>query len=167
MRIPGFSYTDPYAFGTLLYDLANDPEQRKPLIDDALELRMVALMTDLMRADHAPPEQYERLGLPPEGPVTSAHLLVRKQWDQVLAAERPPLTAAEFPASRLGVTTPLQALLAEPAAEAVLREHLGALMDSPLLPEAMPFSLLEIADLAVGVLSRESLHAIADDLGRL
>jgi hypothetical protein len=84
-----------------------------------------------------------------------------------VASERPPLTAAEFPASRLSVTTPTRLLVAEPAAEAVLRKHLGALMDSPLLPEAMPFSLLEIAGLAVGVIDRETLHAIAGDLAAL
>ncbi|WP_301177423.1 sulfatase-like hydrolase/transferase [Actinomadura geliboluensis] len=167
LRLPGFSYTDPHAFGTLLYDLEADPEQLSPLIDDDLELRMAGLMVDLMRANDAPPEQYERLGLPADGPVASAHLLVRRQWEQVVASERPPLTAAEFPASRLSVTTPTRLLVAEPAAEAVLRKHLGALMDSPLLPEAMPFSLLEIAGLAVGVIDRETLHAIAGDLAAL
>lgn len=164
LRLPGFAYTDPHTFGTLLYDLENDPEQLSPLIDDDLELRMATLMVDLMRADHAPPEQYERLGLPPTGPVTTSHLLIREQWDQVQASDFPPLTAAEFPASRLSVETPTRLLLAEPAAEAVLRKHLGALMDSPLLPEAMPFSLLEIAEMAVGVIGRETLHAVADDL---
>ncbi|WP_106401271.1 sulfatase-like hydrolase/transferase [Actinocorallia populi] len=167
LRVPGYSYTDPYAFGTLLYDLENDPEQRTPLIDDDLELRMATLLTRLLRIEEAPPEQYERLGLPRNGPVTRDHLLVQKQWEQVQAAERPPLTAEEFPSSRLGVLTPTRDLLTEPAAEAVLRRHLGALMESPMLPEALPFSLLEISELATGLISRETLHAIAEDLAGL
>ncbi|MEW2357584.1 hypothetical protein [Spirillospora sp. NPDC029432] len=40
-------------------------------------------------------------------------------------------------------------------------------MDSPLLPEALPFSLLEIAGLAVGMIDRDTLHAIAADLRTL
>ncbi len=131
MRIPGFAYTDPYSFGTLLYDLDDDPEQLSPLIDDELELRMAALLVELMRAEHAPPEQYQRLGLPPTGPVTSEHLLVKKQWDQVQASEGS-AHRRRIPSSRLSVETPTRVLVADPTAEAVLRKHLGALMDSPL-----------------------------------
>lgn len=167
LRVPGYAYTDPHAFGTLLYDLRSDPDQRHPLIDDALELRMASLLVELMRATDAPPEQYARLGLPPDGPVTTGHLLVRAQWDQVVASERPQLTAAEFPTARLGIGTPSGELLADPEAEAVLRRHLGALLDSPLVAEVAALSLLEIANLAPGMIDRESMHAIAEDLAEL
>ncbi|WP_328541962.1 sulfatase [Streptomyces sp. NBC_00371] len=79
VRVPGRSLLNPYHHGTLLFDLENDPEQHTPLVDDAAELRMASLMVDLMRANDAPPSQYERLGLPAEGPVTDDHLLVRSQ----------------------------------------------------------------------------------------
>lgn len=48
---------------TRLYDLAGDPGQERPLQDPVQEARMVALMAGLMRANHAPPEAFARLGL--------------------------------------------------------------------------------------------------------
>jgi len=48
---------------TLLFDLAQDPRQQRPLSDDALEARLAAQMAAAMREVHAPDEQFERLGL--------------------------------------------------------------------------------------------------------
>jgi len=48
---------------TMLFDLATDPEQKRPLQDAAVEKRMIEEMTALMEANDAPAEQYERLGL--------------------------------------------------------------------------------------------------------
>ena len=48
---------------TRLYDLATDPGQQRRLDDAATEKRMMALMRDLMVADHAPPEALRRVGL--------------------------------------------------------------------------------------------------------
>ncbi|HTL51208.1 MAG TPA: sulfatase, partial [Planctomycetota bacterium] len=53
-----------FEFGTLLFDLKNDPQELNPLHDPALEARMTGLMVELMKASDAPAEQYERLGLP-------------------------------------------------------------------------------------------------------
>jgi hypothetical protein len=69
-RSPMFDVYGPGAMiedGTRLYDLANDPGQEHSLADPALEARMVGLMTGLMRANHAPPEAFTRLGLTPDG----------------------------------------------------------------------------------------------------
>ncbi len=52
---------------TRLYDLESDPGQEAPLADAATEARLVDLMLALMRANHAPPEAFTRLGLTPEG----------------------------------------------------------------------------------------------------
>jgi arylsulfatase A-like enzyme len=49
---------------TRLYDLETDPGQETPLVDAATEARMAELMTNLMRANQAPPEAFTRLGLP-------------------------------------------------------------------------------------------------------
>ena len=54
---------DMHRFGTLLFDLENDPQQEHPIHDPAIEERMVALLVKLMQANDAPPEQFERLGL--------------------------------------------------------------------------------------------------------
>ena len=50
-------------FETLLYDLASDPRQEHSLQDDALESDMIEKMVSLMRANDAPVEQYQRLGI--------------------------------------------------------------------------------------------------------
>ncbi|MCZ8515348.1 sulfatase [Paenibacillus filicis] len=63
MKIPAASYTGAHRFGTLLYDLASDPEQKQPIRDAEAEHRMIGYMTSLMSMHHAPQEQYERLGL--------------------------------------------------------------------------------------------------------
>lgn len=64
MCIPARAWLNAGArFGTLLYDLANDPLQQHPLQDAQLEGRMVELLIQAMRANDAPPEQYIRLGL--------------------------------------------------------------------------------------------------------
>ncbi len=50
-------------YGTLLYDLENDPHQQHPLDDADLEKRMAELLVEQMRIAAAPSEQYQRLGL--------------------------------------------------------------------------------------------------------
>lgn len=54
---------------TRLYDLQNDPQQADPLEDQAIESRMISLMTGLMQANDAPPESYIRLALAGSGPA--------------------------------------------------------------------------------------------------
>lgn len=58
LAVPGTTYSDPYAFGTMLFDLAADPLQAHPVIDDAVELRMATQMRDLMIAHDAPASQF-------------------------------------------------------------------------------------------------------------
>ena len=48
---------------TFLFDLESDPRQASPITDPEIERRMIQLMVDVMKANDAPPEQYERLGL--------------------------------------------------------------------------------------------------------
>jgi arylsulfatase A-like enzyme len=61
----GGSWQNVYRFGTMLFDLVEDPKQEHPIEDPEIEARMVRLMVDLMKANDAPPEQFERLGLDP------------------------------------------------------------------------------------------------------
>jgi len=63
MRIPGRTPMNSRRFGTLLYDLAEDPQQQHPLQDPVVEHRMAELLVEEMRRNDAPPEQYTRLGL--------------------------------------------------------------------------------------------------------
>ena len=50
-------------FGSLLYDLENDPTQQHPMDDPSAEEEMTAHLVRLMKHNDAPKEQYERLGL--------------------------------------------------------------------------------------------------------
>jgi len=58
---PGWSRA--WDFGTLLFDIEEDPGQEKPLDDPAVEERMKAHLVRLIKENDAPLEQYERLGL--------------------------------------------------------------------------------------------------------
>lgn len=167
LRLPAYSYTDPHSFGTLLFDLDSDPAQENPLQDDELEFRMAGMLVELMRQNDAPPEQYQRLGLPEQGPVAAEHLLVRAQWRQVLASRCGPVAAGEFSDGRISVNMPLRVLLAEPDALAVMRMHLGALVDSPLPEEALGMTLVQIANLAFGIIPHEALRGIDVDFAAL
>jgi len=63
LRIKARSWVNPYSFGTLLFDLAQDPEHHHPVVNCAVEERMIGHMVRLMEENDAPPEQYQRLGL--------------------------------------------------------------------------------------------------------
>lgn len=67
-RSPFFDVYGPGAMledETRLYDLRADPGQERPLADPAQEARLAGIMTRLMAANHAPPEAFARLNLPP------------------------------------------------------------------------------------------------------
>ncbi|MEL5955691.1 sulfatase [Streptomyces sp. CLV115] len=164
LKVPGHTMSNPYAFGTLLFDLETDPGQQHPLVDDDLELRMAGLLTEQLRLADAPPGQYERLGLPPAGPVTAEHLLVRTQRPQAEAACEPPPRAENFPDGPFSVHAPLRELLSHPEAEAVLRRHFATLLDSPFVHAAADLSLLQIAAVAIGMLPNDLLHTVAGEL---
>lgn len=64
-RINGSAFmTEAHQFGTLLYDLAEDPGQHAPINDPELEDALIVEMLKLMQENDAPKEQYQRLGLP-------------------------------------------------------------------------------------------------------
>ena len=74
LKIAGGPWINPYIYGSLLFDLQNDPGQEHPIVDAEIEKRMIGLMVDLMRKNDAPPEQYQRLGIPQDGNVGDEHL---------------------------------------------------------------------------------------------
>lgn len=69
LKVPGISGRyDMSDFGTLLFDTVEDPGQERPIdtgteTGRALEERLIAHLTDLMKSSDAPEEQYQRLGL--------------------------------------------------------------------------------------------------------
>lgn len=56
-------WVDAHSFGTMLFDIEDDPKQFQPLKDARIEARMKRLMIALMKANDCPKEQFKRLGL--------------------------------------------------------------------------------------------------------
>ncbi|MCP4752771.1 MAG: sulfatase [Proteobacteria bacterium] len=77
MKIQARPWINPYIYGSLLFDLENDPGQENPLVDEEVEKRMIALLVDLMKESDAPPEQFQRLGLPSDGTIEEVHLSLK------------------------------------------------------------------------------------------
>ena len=156
LKVRGMAMGNPYAFGSLLYDLETDPEQRNPLIDDDRELLMAQWLVEAMREAEAPPEQYERLGLPETGDVGPEHLLVRRQRALSLETLEQDWTSApetEFsPALRQPIET-LDKTLLEQAASA-----LGLPASEPFIERFGYLSLWQISVMLPSV-SPERLRA--------
>lgn len=89
LRTSARAWGNPWAFGTLLYDREHDPEQLRPLVDLGLERQLAELLVESMREADAPASQFQRLGLPPTGPVGDEHLLTAKQAVQARSALTP------------------------------------------------------------------------------
>ena len=167
LRTEGQTFTDPFAFGTLLFDLEIDPRQQHPLVDDDVELVMADALVRLLRESEAPPSQFERLGLPESGPVGAEHLLCRAQHAQACAARQPAPSVDEFPDSPLSVRTPVAELLAHPSAAEILRRECRAVTVGPFGAVCGELSLYRAAALMIGVLPWDRLHRIADELATL
>lgn len=165
LRLRGRAQINPFTFGSLLFDLETDPMQERPIVDDELELRMINLLVDAMRANDAPRSQFERLGLPLVGEATSEHLLVAAQAGQAaLAAEfLPPLD--HFPTGRIDLTTPIGDLLASPRSRAVLERHAPVLLHTELVEALGTTSVYRLA--AALAISIPSLEEMARELAAL
>ena len=110
---------NPYFHGTRLYDLDHDPGQKSPIDDAETERHMATLMVDAMRKNHAPPSQFERLGLPVDGPIEDVHLLAKTQRHLVEASDN--RSWKEHPASGFGtaINTVICDLVQTPQADIV------------------------------------------------
>lgn len=163
MRMPGWTMRGPSEFGTLLYDLQTDPGQTAPLRDAALEMRMAGLLVELMRANEAPPSQFERLGLPAAGPVGAEHLLIDRQWVQVEEGQRIGPTAADFAVDAVVATVPVNVLLSQDSARAIVIEALPALRNGKVPAIFDDKTLLEVAGMLPN-LPKERLVALEASL---
>jgi arylsulfatase A-like enzyme len=63
LRFEARPWVNAHPFGTMLFDLQTDPGQEHPIDDPEIEMIMIQHLIRLMRANNAPPEQFERLGL--------------------------------------------------------------------------------------------------------
>lgn len=79
LKIPARPMINPYIYGSLLFDLETDPRQENPINNPEIEKRMIGMMVDLLKENDAPPEQFERLGLPLEGEVKDENLVLKEK----------------------------------------------------------------------------------------
>jgi len=165
LRMSGGSAINPYAYGSLLFDLESDPEQHNPIVDDDRELEMIKLLVRLMRANDAPASQFQRLGLPAVGDAGREHLLVRRQAERAAAAAEPLPPLDSFPEAELNLETPLHQLLARPVSAEVVTKHLPALRHNELVNMLAGGSIYSFA--AVVPVPRQTLTAVADELAAL
>lgn len=165
MRIPAAAlWMNPWHHGTLLFDLETDPGQEHPMVDDDVELRMAQLLVELIRATDAPAGQYQRLGLPLEGPVERRHLHARSHAHRAasIAARLPP--ASSLAAADL-LNAPLLQVLEVPGARTVLERHAPDLIGTELVSVDTGLSLLHLARHAA--IPASLLIALDHDLGGL
>lgn len=145
LRVPTSSFMNPWAHGTLLFDLAADPGQERPLQDDHLELRMLGLLADLMHASDAPASQFARLGIPFDMPPTEEHLLVRRQAERAAVALEPLPPLAHFHAEGSALDIPILELLQNPVHRSILGEHLPHLVSTELVNIPAQLTIYQLA----------------------
>jgi hypothetical protein len=165
MKIPAGARLNPYMYGTLLFDLQNDPGQEHPLVDEAVERRMISLMVALMRENDAPPEQYERLNLPLDGVAQPRHLHLAAQHEIVMRAMYP--TKIEPGDGHFNLNTPIKELLANDGAAAVFQRLFPGFSEDAQLQQAANASLLQIANYAPGFFTADKLNSMAAELAKL
>ncbi len=151
LKFPAWTVSNPWSYGTLLFDLAVDPGQEHLIADDALELRMAKLLVTLMRESDAPGEQFDRLGLPREGEVGSQHLLVREQIRQAESARNPAVRRDCFPLNSVLRTKSVGALLTDPAMKALLCARFPLLSNPATRQYVGHKTIVEIAGMQSGV----------------
>jgi arylsulfatase A-like enzyme len=145
LKVRGWTRHSPYPFGTMLFDLEQDPQQENPIQDAEIELRMTRLLVDLMRETDAPVDQYERLGLPASGAVTEDHLLIEKQWHLVQAASVSPPTRRDFPPGAIVTTSTVHELMQHQEARELIVSALPRLRSPWAQQMHMNLAVIDIA----------------------
>lgn len=163
LQTPAIAHGNPHFFGSMLFDLSVDPQQEHPLIDDDVERRMATLMVELMRANDAPADQFERLGLPVTGEVGEEHLLVRLQRDAVETARADPPARALFAVESPAIARRVDELLANERQREALERHFPEVIASPSFSAYSVRSLWEIA-LVLPIITTARLRAFEEDL---
>lgn len=82
----GARFINPFQYGSKLFDLTTDPEQKEEIEDYEIELKFIKKMAEQMKKNEAPMEQFNRLGIPKNGIMTAEEL--REQKEAVRRAEQ-------------------------------------------------------------------------------
>jgi arylsulfatase A-like enzyme len=166
LTFPGSAMGDPWAHGTLLFDLETDPEQASPIRDDAQEMRMAGLLVALMRQTDAPLEQFERLGLPATGDVGPEHLLVADQAERAERSRQHAVRRDAFPPTAIIRTEPVGRLLQNAKSHAFLTKAFPVLNNPAVRPYVGHKTIIEIAAMQAGT-DEATLAGIEDQLSAM
>jgi hypothetical protein len=167
LRVPGVPQASTQRFGSMLFDLSNDPGQQHPICDDEVELEMIRLMVELMRANDAPVEQFERLGLPAIGAPTTAHLVLAADRAQVIAALSPLPSRDSLRALSPDIDVPFSVLLKRPETSAVIERMFPGLSTSDVVQAAADMSLFEVATMLPNDINGNDLRDLLRELARI
>ena len=165
LRLAGRAQINPFTYGTLLFDLHEDPAQEHPLDDAEQELRMLRMLARLLRENDAPESQFVRLGIPVDDEPGAEHLLVREQSDRAEAAALPMPPRGDFASGAFGVSTSVPELLAHPVSREVVTRYAPMLVQSEILGMLGGATLYDLA--AVIGIPAPQLHRIADELAAI
>ena len=169
MKIPARG-NRAHEFGTLLFDLDQDPQQKNPLTDAELEKHWIQQLLAAMHANDVPAEQFERLGLPIDDSVEDHHLLLEAQYEQATKAMAPDFMAFRLPKM---VNNPqllhiaIEKLYQASEARAILDTYLPGLQALPHYAMFKQFPLGTIGVFAPQLLPAETLQKIARALDEL
>lgn len=164
LKYPASPWINPYLWGTVLFDLENDPGQECPVVDDQVELRMLNLLRDLMVASDAPQEQYLRIGIPQSGELNESHLLAREQLSNYQKAILPPPNPDDFARGLYSVHSPLKLLMENQSSREILLEKLPIFNGSRLLTMVESLSPLQLAARFLGLLPPKLLEELNSQL---
>ncbi|MDZ8201215.1 sulfatase [Microbacterium sp. SSW1-59] len=165
LRAPARAGANPADFGTLLFDLLTDPDQRTPLVDDRLERKMATLLVEQLRAADAPSSQYERLGLPETGEVGEAHLLAARQAPRAREAAAALPTRERVARDAPGLLAPLGDLPAEAFDDPVVARRAPMLADPAFRRDHADASVYDLA-LTHPMITADALEAVGDVVRR-
>lgn len=143
--------------GTLLWDLESDPGQEAPLVDDEIELRLLALLVYLMRESDAPESQFVRLGLPSTGAPGREHLRARIDRERAMQFLKPLPTLDELDHPEIGEASLLD-LLTDDRIRSIIETRIPWLTSTELVTAGMGLSLLTLA--RTGAITREDLESL-------
>ena len=77
--------TNAIQFGTKLFNVKNDPGELHEIDEPETEIWLARAMAKMMRENDAPPEQFERMGIPPESEYTVE--MLKGQREQLKQSE--------------------------------------------------------------------------------
>jgi hypothetical protein len=158
MKIPSASiWMNPWRYGSLLFDLEKDPHQLHPIDEPEVELRLLKLMAELMHESDAPRSQFDRLGIPFEGPITENNLLVHDQMSRALEMAEPlPKEFVDIPV----LNKPLSELEEDFVVRPIIEKLVPSWTHTEFVTVSSQLTLLDAAKM--GILPADVLSTVVD-----